>query len=103
MKFISAAVIAVIANVQAVQYAVSEGPTKADNGEADDVVLPRTLDDDKKWTNPLSLSDTGADDESVLAQLTTQKHHHKKHHKKHHAKKRDAYDNDPTSTSPYDS
>ena len=49
-----------------IRYAVSEGPTKADNGEADDVVLPRELDAKGKWTNPLSLSDEGEDDERIL-------------------------------------
>ena len=118
MKYISLAVLALIANVQAVKYAVSEGPTKADNGEADEDVLPRELDAKGKWTNPLSLSDEGDDDESVLAQLSAGKRHHKKHHhhNKQHAQRfsqqrrttdryrqaRDAYDGDPTSTSPYD-
>tara|TARA_B110000259_G_C13725832_1_gene286402 strand:- start:13 stop:492 length:480 start_codon:yes stop_codon:yes gene_type:complete len=125
MKFITLAVLALI-NVQAVEYAESEGPTKADNSEADETVLPRTLDADGKWENPLSWSDVGADDDTVLTQLETAKHHHKKHHNKHHQIKRsayaheptqyaqkkkaidqykgkkDAYDQDPTTTSPYD-
>ena len=100
MKFISAAVLALIANVQAVEYAVSEGPTKADNSEADETVLPRTLDADGKWENPLSWSDEGADDDTVLTQIDTAKRHHKKHHK-HHVK-RDAYDGDDHSVSTYD-
>ena len=128
MKFISVAVIALIANISAIQYAESEGPTKADLGEADETVLPRTLDAAGKWSNPLGWHDDGADDDTILTQLDTEKkHHHHKHHKKifhnyenenqfaqayrrTHTKKvtdryrrqRDAYDGDPTSASPYD-
>ena len=80
MKFISVAVLAIIANVQAVQYAESEGPTKADNGEADEVVLQRTLDTGGKWSNPLGWTDAGADDDVVLTQLESGHKHHKKHH-----------------------
>ena len=49
-----------------IRYAVSEGPTKADNSEADETVLPRTLDADGKWENPLSWHDAGEDDERIL-------------------------------------
>ena len=52
------------------RYAVSEGPTKVDFGENDDVVLPRTPEEKSKWVNPLSVMDTGHDDESVVLQLT---------------------------------
>ena len=48
------------------RYEVSEGPTKADNGEADEVILPRTIDDAGKWSNPLGWSDVGDDDERIL-------------------------------------
>ena len=101
MKYITA-VFALIANVQAIEYAVSEGPTKADNSEADETVLPRTLDADGKWENPLSWHDNGADDDTVLTQIDTAKRHHKKHHKKHHHHKADAYDGDEHSVSAYD-
>ena len=129
MKFITVAVIALIANIEAIQYAESEGPTKADNGEADETVLPRTIDDAGKWSNPLSWSDTGAEDESILAQLSSGHKHHKKHHHHKAAKhdfdrenqfaqaytrthqrkvtdqyrrQNDAYDGDSNSASPYD-
>lgn len=49
-----------------IRYAVSEGPTKADLGEADESVLPRTLDDAGKWSNPLGWADDGEDDERIL-------------------------------------
>ena len=100
MKYI--AVLALIANVQAAEYAESEGPTKADNSEADETVLPRTLDADGKWSNPLGWSDTGADDDTVLTQIDAAKRHHKKHHKKHHQHHADAYDGDEHSVSVYD-
>jgi hypothetical protein len=55
------------------QYDEAEGPTKEDNGEADEVVVFRESDieNGKKfsgWTNPLSWTDEGADDETVLVQ-----------------------------------
>jgi hypothetical protein len=46
------------------QYDESEGPTKADNGEDDDLVLNRKTD----WPNPLSWWDNGEDDDTVLSQ-----------------------------------
>ena len=53
------------------QFDVSEGPTKADNGDSDEVVVNREMDiaNGKKfsgWTNPLGWTDDGKDDESVL-------------------------------------
>ena len=53
------------------KYAVSEGPTKVDFGEADHNVLPREFDvgNGKKfhgWTNPLSWTDNGEDDSVVI-------------------------------------
>lgn len=46
------------------QYDESEGPTKADNGEDDDLVLGRV-----RGPNPLSWFDDGADDDTILTQL----------------------------------
>ena len=56
-----------------VQYDESEGPTKADNGEAEETVVAREADTGNGvkasgWTNPLGWSDGGADDDSVLTQ-----------------------------------
>jgi len=53
------------------KYAVSEGPTKVDFGEADNNILPREYDiaNGKKfhgWVNPLSLTDNGEDDAVVI-------------------------------------
>lgn len=53
------------------QYDVSEGPTKADNGESEETVVLRESDtgNGKKfsgWTNPLGWSDSGEDDDSVV-------------------------------------
>ena len=55
------------------KYEESEGPTKEDNGELDQVVVYR--EDDVKngekfsgWTNPLSWTDAGDDDDTVLLQ-----------------------------------
>ena len=57
----------------AIKYDESEGPTKADNGEADPSVVHREADvaNGKKvsgWTNPLGWTDSGDADETVLAQ-----------------------------------
>ena len=54
-----------------IRYDESEGPTKADNGEADPSVVHREADvaNGKKvsgWTNPLGWTDAGEDDENVL-------------------------------------
>jgi len=56
------------------RYDESEGPTKADNGELDQVVVWREADikNGEKfhgWTNPLGWTDDGADDETVLPML----------------------------------
>jgi len=54
------------------KYDESEGPTKEDNGDLDNVVVYRENDiklDDTKfsgWTNPLSWTDAGDDDDTVL-------------------------------------
>ena len=71
----SFAIVALISCAAA--YAVSEGPTKVDFGEADNNVLPREFDvkNGKKfhgWTNPLGWTDGGEDDESVLVYLQAQ-------------------------------
>jgi len=55
------------------QYADSEGPTKVDFGELDQAVVPRFKDagngfKHNGWTNPLSWTDNGEDDEVVLLQ-----------------------------------
>jgi len=60
-----------------VGYDKSEGPTKEDNGELDNVVVYRENDvaNGKKfsgWTNPLSWADDGNDDDTVLAQILLQ-------------------------------
>lgn len=56
---------------QRVKYDESEGPTKEDNGELDQIVVYR--EDDIKngekfsgWVNPLSLTDDGNDDDTVV-------------------------------------
>ena len=55
-------------------YDQSEGPTKADNGEAEETIVSREADIGNGikfsgWTNPLGWTDDGADDESVLLNL----------------------------------
>ena len=74
MKFTyTSAVIALLGQASAInlKYAESEGPTKADYGEADDLVLPREAgeSDDYKWVNPNSVHDDGEDDEWVIVQV----------------------------------
>lgn len=56
-----------------IQYDESEGPTKEDNGELDQAVIYR--EDDIKngekfsgWKNPLSMTDDGNDDDTILVQ-----------------------------------
>lgn len=73
MKVYSFAVLALISEVQPIKvsnfYEYSEGPTKADYGENDNVVLTREADLDEKskkesgWVNPLSIADDGIDDD----------------------------------------
>ena len=66
-------------NHSLIQYAESEGPTKADNGESDQdwFILQREHDinvDDSKasgWTNPLSWADNGDDDDNVVCAIIT--------------------------------
>ena len=74
------AIAALLAVAQA--YDEAEGPTKEDNGEADPSVVYRESDiaNGKKfsgWTNPLSWSDEGADDDTVVLQLNAQVNKHK--------------------------
>ena len=90
MKY-TLAITLLLASVSA--YAESEGPTKADNGEAEETVVAREADiangvKASGWTNPLGWADDGADDEAVLLQL--------------HRNKRDAYDGDEDTVSQYD-
>jgi len=59
------------------QYDESEGPTKEDNGENDNVVVYRENDIKNGgkfsgWSNPLSWADNGNDDDVVLAQILLQ-------------------------------
>ena len=79
--FVLAALFAVAA-----AYDESEGPTKADNGDADFTVVYRESDvkNGEKfsgWTNPLSWTDDGAADDSVVLQikdkLALNKHKHR--------------------------
>merc|ERR1712022_54269 len=74
MRFNKLAVMAGVAS--AIRYAESEGPTKVDYGEDDPNVLPRENDydgtGDYAWTNPLSVTDDGLADETVLTMLDGQ-------------------------------
>ena len=49
-----------------VQYEESEGPTKADNGQNDNLILNRAAWGAIGWTNPLSWKDDGSDDDLVV-------------------------------------
>lgn len=51
---------------QNVQYAESEGPTKADNGQNDNLILNRAAWGAIGWTNPLEWSDDGSGDDLVV-------------------------------------
>jgi hypothetical protein len=51
---------------QNVQYAESEGPTKADNGQNDDLIMARAKWGAIGWSNPLSWSDDGSGDDLVV-------------------------------------
>ena len=79
MKFIlTIATLALLGQVEAVKisalYDESEGPTKADNGEADDDVVRREEEDDpkSKWKNPLGRTDDGEADDDVILQTFMQ-------------------------------
>ena len=111
MKF---ALVALIASAAA--YAVSEGPTKVDLGEADDQVVLREHDIGNGvkfsgWNNPLAWTDDGTDDENVLPQLSAQirrGHHHHVMNKilinlaAPPRGKKDNFDGDPNTVSEYD-
>jgi len=63
-------------DVELLQYAESEGPTKVDFGELDNVIINREKDagngfKHSGWTNPIGWTDNGEDDESVLTQLNS--------------------------------
>ena len=79
MKFIyTSAVIALLGQASAInlKYAESEGPTKADYGEADESVVGRDVTNDQaldgKWVNPNSVHDDGADDDWVVVQVASE-------------------------------
>ena len=77
MKFVSLAVLALMGEAMAInlRYDESEGPTKADNGESDDTVLPRFSKKELKkegWVNPHARFDNGNDDETVLTMTNGQ-------------------------------
>lgn len=58
-----------VLSAQAVRlrYEEAEGPTKADFGEADETVTFHQFEEgDKKWVNPLSITDDGEDDDVIL-------------------------------------
>mmetsp|Transcript_6687 Transcript_6687/g.10742 ORF Transcript_6687/g.10742 Transcript_6687/m.10742 type:complete len:159 (-) Transcript_6687:106-582(-) len=69
MKFTYLALLATASAVQ-LRYDVSEGPTKVDNGENDNLVVRREEDDDgdSKWVNPNARHDDGEDDDVVVLQ-----------------------------------
>ena len=74
MKFIAIAMLVVSATAITIRYDESEGPTKADNGEAEESVVGREADiangvKQSGWTNPLGWADNGADDDSVVLQI----------------------------------
>ena len=54
------------------QYDDSEGPTKEDNGDSDPSIMYRESDINEQsekvsgWTNPLSWTDDGEDDDQVV-------------------------------------
>ena len=58
------AILALISLSQAIRFDVAEGPTKADNGENDDLVLNR-----KDHPSALANSDNGDGDDTVLINL----------------------------------
>jgi len=90
MKY-TLAITLLLASVQA--FDVSEGPTKADNGEDEPAVIGREADISNGakasgWTNPLGWADDGANDDDVL--LQTQR------------ARKDQYDGDENTVSQYD-
>ena len=71
MKYLTIATLAIVqASAVQLRYDVSEGPTKADNGENDHQILGQDTAWLKKfWTNPLEWKDDGSDDDTVLTML----------------------------------
>ena len=69
MKFIYSLAVISIAQAVSLEYATSEGTTKADNGEADETVLARADRDVSGWVNPNSVTDSGSNDEWVVVQV----------------------------------
>ena len=59
------AILALIGFSQAIKFDVAEGPTKADNGENDDLVLARKPD----YPSAFAGSDGGDGDDTVLMDL----------------------------------
>ena len=77
MKFVSLAIIALVGEAMAVQlrYDEAEGPTKADNGESDETVVPRYSKKELKklgWVHPHQRLDDGNDDDTVLTMMNGQ-------------------------------
>ena len=66
MKFIALAALLGFASAHRLRYAESEGPTKADNGENDEDIMPRN--GIAKWGNPLYWKDSGDLDDTVVLQ-----------------------------------
>ena len=71
MKFVFAALLGCASAIK-LQYATSEGPTKVDNGENDEDMVPRA--GTASWGNPLEWKDAGDGDESVVLQLSHRNH-----------------------------
>ena len=74
MKFITLTLAVLLGESSAVslgsQYATAEGPTKVDYGEHDEEATVIREDRFKNgWENPLSWTDSGNDDDKILAQL----------------------------------
>jgi len=62
----SSSVESVMPDNHLIQYEESEGPTKADNGQNDNLVLNRAQWGAIGWTNPLEWTDNGDDDDLVV-------------------------------------
>ena len=69
MKFAAIALLGVASAIK-LRYDVSEGPTKVDLGDSDDLVVRRDeVDDpDTKWVDPNARFDNGEDDDVVVLQ-----------------------------------
>ena len=128
MKTISLAVALLISSSQAsrLTYEESEGPTKVDFGDSDQHIMGRDRDSDDYlskmkpkfhgWSNPLSWTDGGDDDDKILTQVRTEQGFDEaeedamiaqmqadiKMTRPNKKNKKDAYDGDHTTVSPYD-